>query len=96
MATLKVSEDLSASPTILLDTHVHLHRCFDPADFLDNARENFRAAAREAGWTNIIGGLWLTDTPEERSFRRLSRASVVGERWSVRCGRRASSWTSGP
>jgi hypothetical protein len=86
MATQKVSEGLSASPTILLDAHVHLHRCFDPAGFLDNARENFRAAARRAGWTNIIGGLWLTDTPEERSFRRLSRASAVGEqldRWSL-------------
>ncbi|HZB26962.1 MAG TPA: hypothetical protein VE282_00250, partial [Gemmatimonadales bacterium] len=54
--------------------------------FLDNARANFRAAARQAGLTNTIGCLWLTDTPEERSFRRLSRPGVMGEqmaRWSL-------------
>jgi hypothetical protein len=72
--------------TILLDAHVHLHRCFEPGAFLDNARANFGAAARQAGWTNTISCLWLTDTPEERSFRRLSRAGVGGEqmdRWSL-------------
>lgn len=63
-----------------------MHRCFDPAGFLDNARANFRAAARRAGRTNIIGCLWLTDPPEERSFRRLSRGSVATgkmDRWSL-------------
>jgi hypothetical protein len=71
--------------TILLDAHVHLHRCFAPGAFLDNARTNFRAAARRAGWTNTISCLWLTDTPEERSFRRLSRTSVGEQmdRWSL-------------
>src|SRR5919112_3355993 len=77
---------LSTSPTILLDAHVHLHQCFDPAGFLDSARENFMVAARQAGRTNSIGCLWLTDTSEDVSFRRLSRGSPAGgamERWSL-------------
>jgi hypothetical protein len=65
---------------------VHLHRCFDPAGFLDSARENFRAAAEQAGRSNSIGCLWLTDPPEDRSFHRLSRGNLAGrrmDRWSL-------------
>jgi hypothetical protein len=79
------SDDLSTSLTILLDAHVHLHQCFDPAGFLDNARANFRVAAQRIAASASIGCLWLTDPSEERSFRRLSRG--VGNqrmnRWSL-------------
>jgi len=77
---------VSPSQTILLDAHVHLHTCFDPGGFLNSARENFRAAARQAGRADSIGCLWLTDPPEERSFRRLSRGRLAGrglDRWSL-------------
>lgn len=77
---------MSTSPTILLDAHVHLHRCFDVRGFLDSARANFGAAARHAGRSTSIGCLWLTDTPEEQSFRRLRRGGVPGSRlqpWSL-------------
>ena len=79
------SDNLSTPLTILLDAHVHLHRCFDPAGFLDSARANFRAAARRTALSGRIGCLWLTDAPEERSFRRLGQG--VGNRriggWSL-------------
>src|SRR5215210_9035225 len=80
------SDHLSPFPTILLDAHVHLHRCFDPGRFLDSARANFRAAAQRTGRSSSIGCLWLTDPPEERSFRRLSGSGVAGRamgRWSL-------------
>jgi hypothetical protein len=78
------SDDLNTSLTILLDSHVHLHPCFDPAAFLDSARTNFRAAAQRIGRPNSIGCLWLTDPPEDRSFRRLGRLQKgqMG-RWSL-------------
>jgi hypothetical protein len=82
--TQNASEGLSTSQTILLDAHVHLHRCFDPAGFLDSARVNFRAAAQRTGRSNGIGCLWLTDPAEERSFRRLSQGLDAGRqlgRW---------------
>jgi len=68
------SDFLSTSPTILLDAHVHLHGRFDSTVFLDSARANFRAAAIRTGRQGSVGCLWLTDTPEERSFRRLHQA----------------------
>src|SRR5918994_4757239 len=58
-------DELSTQPTILLDAHVHLQRCFQPAGFLDSARANFREAARLIGRSEIIGCLWLTDPEEE-------------------------------
>jgi hypothetical protein len=80
-------DHLSTSQTILLDAHVHLHRCFDPGRFLDSARANFQRAAQRTGRSNSVGCLWLTDPPEERSFRRLSRGGGVTspalDRWSL-------------
>jgi len=72
--------------TILLDAHVHLHRCFDLARFLDSARINFRAAARGLGRSSGVGCLWLTDTPQERSFRRLAERGPTGrsiDQWAL-------------
>ena len=71
---------------ILLDAHVHLHTCFDPAGFLDSARANFRAAAQAMRRPNGLGCLWLTDTAEERSFRRLAQRGTASPRlgrWSL-------------
>jgi hypothetical protein len=85
LAIQDASDDLSTSLAILLDAHVHLHQCFDPAGFLDNARANFRVAAQRTGVSASIGCLWLTDPPEERSFRRLRRGIGNGriDRWSL-------------
>ena len=86
MQTQNASEGLSTSRTILLDAHVHLHRCFDPAGFLDSARVNFRAAAQRTGGSNSVGCLWLTDPAGEHSFRRLSQGLDAGRRmggWSL-------------
>jgi hypothetical protein len=72
--------------TILLDAHVHLHRCFDPARFLDSARTNFRAAAQALRRSSGVGCLWLTDTPQERSFSRLAQGGPAGRsigRWAL-------------
>jgi hypothetical protein len=86
LAIQDASDDLSTSLTILLDAHVHLHQCFDPAGFLDRARANFRAAAQRIGRSRSIGCMWLTDPPQDRSFRRLSGGSRRGHqmsRWSL-------------
>ena len=72
--------------TIPVDAHVHLHRCFDPARFFDCARTNFRAAAGALCRSSVVGCLWLTDTPQERSFHRLAQAGLTGrtiDRWAL-------------
>lgn len=76
---------MSTLQTILLDAHVHLHGCFDSTVFLDSARANFRAAAVRTRRPESVGCLWLTDTPEERSFRRLNQGVQSGrlKGWSL-------------
>ena len=85
LPTPDTSDDLSTSLTILLDAHVHLHGSFDSTGFLDNARANFRAAAVRTSRPGSVGCLWLVDTPEERSFRRLDQHVQSGrlKGWSL-------------
>ena len=75
-----------SSDIILLDAHVHLHRCFDLDDALDAAFENFRTAAGEDfGVDTFTGVLCLTEAPGESGFDRLhAGTSRAGARWRSR------------
>ena len=59
---------------LLLDGHVHLHDCFDPARFLASAQSNFRSAAAglglKSGFTPI---LMLTESLGQDKFGWLER-----------------------
>jgi hypothetical protein len=66
-----------ASP-LLVDAHVHLHSCFEPAAFLAAAAANFRGAAAGLGIPQDTPGyLLLADSGEEQGLARL-RASLGG------------------
>ena len=58
---------------ILIDGHVHLYRCFDPAAFLDAAAANLgRIAARRGGRGEYAAVLMLADWPNQDSLRALT------------------------
>ena len=55
--------------TLLVDTHVHFYRCFDPDAFFSSALENFAAFARKLQRDeNSIGCVLLTETSSEDFF----------------------------
>lgn len=68
----------------LVDAHVHLHRCFDDAVVLDDARTNFeRGAARLGDGRGGVGWLLLAEATGEDAFARL-RARGASGRWAIR------------
>lgn len=75
------------APAALVDSHVHLHRCFEPAAFLDAAARNFRrsAAALQLPFLSrpVPGCLLLAEGRGEHAFRRLcEEAEKSGGAWS--------------
>ena len=66
----------------LVDAHVHLHRVFDVAAFLEHVTRNFTTAAREVGALQA-GVLLLAETPGEEAFSRIAAIGSAGSRWSV-------------
>lgn len=78
---------------VLVDTHVHIHDCFDLADFLSAASRNFSgAAARQGLHANYDAVLCLTETCHAQKFemlRGLAESSADGHalsggNWRVR------------
>jgi hypothetical protein len=77
---------------VLVDAHVHIHDCFDLAEFLDAAARNFSAAAAAqslaAGYVSV---LCLTETCRARKFEQLRSLAesctdggvVEGSTWRV-------------
>jgi hypothetical protein len=60
-------------PMILIDTHVHIYKCFDLCRFFDAAYENFRSRATILGNAdNFTGILLLAETSSDNWFRHLS------------------------
>ncbi len=59
-------------PSALVDAHVHLHRCFPPAAFLNHANANFGRAERAHGWAAMPGVLMLTESEGVDEFTRLA------------------------
>jgi hypothetical protein len=78
---------------VLVDSHVHLHSCFDPAVFLEAAAANFKQAAHRTGVAvDAPGFLLLTETPEARGFERLRDGLLpIGAGWEIRAGDEAES-----
>ena len=70
--------------SLLVDGHVHYHRCYDPVEFLESAHANFRSAAEEVGsQKDSIGYLLLAEIAGEQYFqelRNISRGQRLG-RW---------------
>jgi hypothetical protein len=64
--------------TILLDAHVHFHRCFQAGGFLDAAWRNL---SREAA-ASSQRCLCLTEGADEQALDRLRRAET-GQAWAV-------------
>jgi hypothetical protein len=65
-----------SAPAVLVDAHVHLHDCFEPAVFLDHAWRNFEQAARRVGTEDVLGVLMFTESAGMDWFGRLAGARV--------------------
>jgi hypothetical protein len=60
-------------PVALVDTHVHIHDCFDLATFLSRAARNFAAAAADAAVeSDYAAVMCLTETSRADVFGRLA------------------------
>lgn len=79
----------AAAAATLMDTHVHIHDCFDLPTFVERAGENFARHAADLGLASgagRIGVLLLTESHGVDAFGRLRRAAESGERigrWRV-------------
>jgi hypothetical protein len=72
----------SSQHTALVDAHVHFHACFDTELFLGSARENFAAAASEAGIEpDFTAFLLLTESAGANWFSQLQEPASRG--WKV-------------
>ncbi len=72
---------------MLVDAHVHIHRCFDTATLLERAADNFRSAALPSdAKPQLTGALLLAEAASVDRFQELE--GVVGEPslngWEVR------------
>lgn len=82
----------SSESLVLVDTHVHIHDCFSPAELFDSAFKNFEAvAAREQSGQEFLGVLMLTEMFGVNWFERLvafsanrevPEADILGE-WKI-------------
>ncbi len=71
------------APAVLIDAHVHSHRCFDPAALLDHACENFSLARNEMALSHTAPGcLLLAENPGDNFFEQLKNTVRVGA-WHV-------------
>jgi hypothetical protein len=71
---------------VLVDGHVHFHRCFHEPTFFDQAWINFQAGAAAAGVSDINAGyLLLTERTRESYFEQLRRRDRVRcSLWALR------------
>lgn len=66
----------------LVDSHVHLHACFDRSDFLDSASANLRRVAKRLNMqSNTPGVLLFTQSQGTDVFGNLRVGTVGG--WSI-------------
>jgi len=74
------SSDGQHQRTFLVDSHVHVHRCFDEGVFFDSALANVRALDGErGGGLDRIGCLLLTESAGEDVFSGLRSRVRAGE-----------------
>jgi hypothetical protein len=71
--------EASFGPPVLVDAHVHLHRCFHPGAFLGAAEANFRKVESILGLgSRAVGLLVLTKHADEWSLRDLMSSGTGG------------------
>lgn len=71
---------------LLVDAHVHIYGCFEPADVFDSAAANFAAAARELGAQRRCDrALCLVEGAHDRFFDAV-RDGAQGRVWRGRHG----------
>jgi hypothetical protein len=70
---------------MLVDSHVHLHPCFDADRLLDAARRNFVGAGAAAEGAEPVGCLALTETARDHAYESLvaGEARWRPERWTI-------------
>lgn len=82
----RVAPEETPQTTIPVDTHVHLHPCFELETLLEAALSNFPRESRPGGEGRLLGALVLTEGLGEDNFRGLrnegGRRSIG--RWSLR------------
>ena len=88
--------DRTGTAAVLVDSHVHIHDCFDVATFLDGAAQNFAAAATGMGIGPAFTALLcLTETSRARKYDELrSGARAAGGDWQIRAGEEIESITA--
>jgi len=82
---------------LLVDSHVHLHPCFDLGSVLDHADRNFTQASRQVGAGRWIGALLLAEIEGVDRFRELLElADLQGsvDAWSLEQGEDGASIVS--
>jgi hypothetical protein len=69
---------------VIVDAHVHVHDCYDVAEFLDSAHSNFEdAMGAAAGPASFAGVLLLTETAGTDYFSRLASGSAQTSAWHI-------------
>jgi hypothetical protein len=75
---------------ILIDGHVHIHRCFGWTVLLDSAAANFERAAKQLGLTDMPGlVLLLCDDSRFSAFASLRASALAGtveSGWALQAG----------
>ena len=69
-----------------VDSHIHLHSCFNLDALLDSAVDNFRRAGGERDGRKPVGCLALTETSRDHVYAAIVRGDERWRprRWSVR------------
>ena len=69
-----------------VDSHIHLHSCFNLDELLDSAVDNFRRAGGERDGRKPVGCLALTETSRDHVYAAIVRGDERWRprRWSVR------------
>ena len=63
---------MNEKKTILIDSHVHIHDCYDIEEFFGYAFSNFKGAYDYVGLANdFVGVLFLTEAGEYNFFKKL-------------------------
>ncbi len=62
--------ETSTAERLRVDTHVHMHACFDQSRFLDAAAANLGVLPNTCG--RVSGVLCLTETSDADWFQRIS------------------------
>jgi hypothetical protein len=79
-ACLPAADRTSVGPPLVVDTHVHIHECFELGAFMTAAAANFARAIDDLSTTDTAAGaLFLTEVEGTSVFDDLSSPSTFNE-----------------